>query len=295
MDRPLYDYVQHDGAVLGHAAANRVTALRDRLGRLGDDPRERIGRWRMHYFVDNQRLAQLAAMLDMRWAAATAAAKRRALARIAAADHSPLALGRLAARAVPELAGRRPQTLGAEVGLSLAYLWRGLLGASARGARPRRTLRLDSVPPPNLAPRPGRKGPDSGPVRTVADKIAPLELAVRDDAPVRVNLLVPTIDLAHLFGGYIAKFNLARRLAERGHRVRIVTVDPVGPLPRDWRRQLESYAGLEGLLDTVEVTFGRESPVSRSTGATTSSPPRGGAHTWRRPRCPPSRPTRSPT
>ena len=49
--------------------------------------------------------------------------------------------------------------------------------------------------------------------------------------PSRVNLLVPTIDLAHLFGGYIAKFNLARRLAERGHRVRIVTVDPVGPAP----------------------------------------------------------------
>ncbi len=155
--------------------------------------------------------------------------------------------------------GTRPQTLGAEVGLSLAFLWRGLLRASARGDRPRRALRLDSVPPPNLAPRPGRKGPDAGSVRTVADKIAPLELAVRDDAPVRVNLLVPTIDLQHLFGGYIAKFNLARRLAERGHRVRIVTVDPVGPLPRDWRSQLESYAGLDGLLDTVEVTFGRES------------------------------------
>ena len=259
VDRPLYDYVQHDGAVLGHAAANRVTALRDRLGRLGDDPRERVGRWRMHYFVDNQRLAQLAAMLEMRVGDRTAPAKRRALARVTAADHSLLALGRLAARAVPELAGRRPETLGAEVGLSLAYLWRGLLRASARGDRPRRTLRLDSVPPPNLAPRPGRKGPDAGSVRTVADKIAPLELAVRDDAPVRVNLLVPTIDLKHLFGGYIAKFNLARRLAERGHRVRIVTVDPVGPLPRDWRSQLESYAGLDGLLDTVEVAFGRES------------------------------------
>lgn len=259
VDRPLYDYVQHDGAVLGHAAANRVTALRDRLGRLGDNPRERIGRWRMHYFVDNQRLAQIAAMLEMRVGDRTAPAKRRALARITAADRSPLALGRLAARAIPELVGRQPETLGAEVGLSLAFLWRGLLRVNARGDRPRRTLRLDSVPPPNLAPRPGRKGPDAGSVRTVADKIAPLELAVRDDAPVRVNLLVPTIDLKHLFGGYIAKFNLARRLAERGHRVRIVTVDPVGPLPRDWRDQLESYAGLGGLRDTVEVAFGRES------------------------------------
>ena len=39
----------------------------------------------------------------------------------------------------------------------------------------------------------------------MAAKIAPLELAVRDDAPQRVNLLIPTIDLEHFFGGYIAQ------------------------------------------------------------------------------------------
>jgi hypothetical protein len=82
-----------------------------------------------------------------------------------------------------------------------------------------------------------------------------------------VNLLIPTIDLEHFFGGYIAKLNLARRLAERGARVRILTVDPVGALPSSWRRRLESYSGLGGLLDRVEVEFGRESQgveVSRS-------------------------------
>jgi hypothetical protein len=90
---------------------------------------------------------------------------------------------------------------------------------------------------------------------------------MRDDAPARVNLLIPTIDLEHFFGGYIAKFNLARRLTERGLRVRIVTVDPVPPLPRDWRRRLESYEGLAGFFDRVEVAFGREAAaleVSRS-------------------------------
>jgi hypothetical protein len=44
--------------------------------------------------------------------------------------------------------------------------------------------------------------------------------------------------LTHFFGGYIAKFNLARRLAQRGARVRIVTVDPVGPLPTSWRERV---------------------------------------------------------
>src|SRR5207248_9295147 len=57
---------------------------------------------------------------------------------------------------------------------------------------------------------------------------------------------------------------LARRLSERGFRVRIVTVDPVGPLPRSWRRQLESYRGLAGILDRVEVVFGREQGVEVS-------------------------------
>jgi hypothetical protein len=94
-------------------------------------------------------------------------------------------------------------------------------------------------------------------VREIAEKIAPLEVAVADEAPPRINLLIPTIDLEHLFGGYIAKLNLARRLAERGHRVRIVTVDPVGPLPRDWQDQIQAYSGLAGLFDRVEIVFGR--------------------------------------
>jgi len=39
----------------------------------------------------------------------------------------------------------------------------------------------------------------------------------------------------------------------------VVTVDPVGALPGDWRRGVESFAGLGGLLDQIEVVFGRES------------------------------------
>jgi hypothetical protein len=94
--------------------------------------------------------------------------------------------------------------------------------------------------------------------RTLFEKIEPLELDIRDGAPARVNLLVPTIDLEHFFGGYIAKLNLARRLADRGLRVRLVTVDPTPPLPRSWRRQVESYRGLTGVFDRLEVAFARE-------------------------------------
>jgi hypothetical protein len=161
-----------------------------------------------------------------------------------------------------------PETLGAELGLLLAFAWRHMLTASTRGLeQPRKRGRIDARPPGSLRPTPGQRVPATPAVGEIAAKIAPLDLAVLDDGPRRTNVLIPTIDLDHFFGGYIAKLNLARRLAERGERVRIVTVDPVGPLPSSWSKRLEAYSGLAGLFDRVEVVFGRESPgveVSRS-------------------------------
>jgi hypothetical protein len=257
VDRPLYDYVQHGEAALGHAAANRMHGLRERLGALPRDPRETVRLWRMHYFVDACRLQQMATVLELRCGARMTPAKRKQLARLVDADRSLGALTRLGVRGARELVGRRPETLGAEWMLAHAFAWRRLLAASAR-KRPARRGRLDAQPPPALDPRPGARAAAHPALRALQEKIAPLRLAVRDDTPPRVNVLIPTIDLAHLFGGYIAKLNLARRLAERGARVRIVTVDPVGPLPRSWRAQIETYSGLQGLFDRVEVAFGRE-------------------------------------
>jgi hypothetical protein len=115
------------------------------------------------------------------------------------------------------------------------------------------------VPPAALDPTPEARAPEDPQLRAMAEKIAPLALDVRADAPTRVNLLIPTIDLRHFFGGYIAKLNLARRLADHGLRTRVVTVDPTGPLPHAWMRELEAYSGLAGLSDRVEFALGRES------------------------------------
>jgi len=266
VDRPLYDYVQHGDATLGHAAANRMPALRDRVRALRRDPRERVRRWRMHYFADVCRLLQFCTILELRCGDRMSAPKRAVLTRFMRADRSPRPLPELAARGARELVSRRPETLGAEWMLLHALAWRRLLAVTAR-EKPQRVLRLDAVPPPALDPRPGIRSAAEPELRAISEKIAPLRLAPRDDAPRRVNLLVPTIDLRHLFGGYIAKFNLAKRLAARGLRVRIVTVDPTPPLPRAWKRDVESYSGLDGLFDAVEIAFGRESPgldVSRA-------------------------------
>jgi len=278
VDRPLYDYVQHREAVLGHEAANQITSLSQRISSLPalrHDVRERLGRWRMRYFVDNCRLMQFAAILEMRCGDLLAPSKRRALRRYMRADRTPLALGDFVRRAVGEHVGR-PETLGAELGVLLSFLWRHMLVATTRGReRPRRRLRIDARPPPSLVPKPGRTQPATPAVGEIAAKVAPLELAVRDDGPARVNLLIPAIDLDHFFGGYIAKLNLAQRLAERGERVRIVTVDPAPALPSSWPRRVESYRGLDGLFDRVEVVFGRE-----STGIEVSRADRFVATTW---------------
>ncbi len=257
VDRPLYDYVQHGQASLGHAAANEMTSLRDRL-RGQRPPRERVRQWRLHYFVDVCRLLQLTAILQMRCGERMSAPKRRALDRFAGAERSLGSLALLAARGARELLGRgRPETLGAEWMLAHAFAWRRLLGASAR-ERPQARMRLDALPPATLIQQPRRSDPDARAV-SVAEKIRELPFAVSEEAPPRINLLIPTIDAKHFFGGYIAKFNLARRLAERGARVRIVTVDPVGPLAPDWQATVEAFSGLTGLFAHVEVAFGRES------------------------------------
>ena len=260
IERPLYDYVQHSGSSIGHATANQMSTLPDRFASLRRRaPRERIRKWRMHYFVDLARLMQFGSVLQMRCGPQMSSRKRRALRRFLDTDDSLPALANLGRRGLRELFGRS-ETLGAEWMLFGALLWRRMLAASIRDL-PQRRMRLDAVPPSSLTPGPARTVAIEGSAaRAIAEKIEPLALQLRDDAPRRVNLLIPTVDLDHLFGGYIAKFNLARRLAERGAIVRIVTVDPAPRMPRSWRAQLEAYAGLGGLTDRVEVLFGRESP-----------------------------------
>ncbi len=164
----------------------------------------------------------------------------------------------LALRGARELVGT-PETLGAEWMLFHA------LGVAA-AARAQRARAAPAPPAPRCAaaavagpaPRPDAAWTERGERRSPR-RSRRCAGPCPTTRPQRINLLIPTIDLRHFFGGYIAKFNLARRLAERGLRVRIVTVDPVGPLPPDWQRRLESYEGLEGLFDRVEVAFGRES------------------------------------
>jgi glycosyltransferase involved in cell wall biosynthesis len=262
VSRPLYDYVQHGGAQIGHAAANagaprgaRAHAARAR--NILSNPRRTFASWRGIYFFDVCRIGLFATVLELRAGARIPGAKRRALRRASRWDSSALASTQLLARRLRALAGRN-ETLGSEGGLMRGIAWRRAVGIISGRRRPFPRVRgesrvpdLDAMTDSTLAHQP---------TRTLAAKTRPLELLVNERAPVRINVLVPTVDLRHFFGGYVAKFNLARRLAARGHRVRVLTVDPTPPLPASWRSEVSSYAGLDGVFDSVEVEFGRDAP-----------------------------------
>ena len=185
--------------------------------------------------------------------------KRRELDRFERADRSLAPIAGLAWRGAQELLGRRRDTLGAEWMLFHAFAWRRLLAASARDRPTRRAAARRAAAARRSTRGRARARPPSRRRAQSRRRSRRCGSRCATTRPRRVNLLIPSIDLQHFFGGYIGKFNLARRLAARGVRVRIVTVDPVGSLPASWREDVEAYSGLAGLLGEVEVEFGRES------------------------------------
>ncbi|MCB0830721.1 MAG: hypothetical protein KDB64_07340, partial [Solirubrobacterales bacterium] len=260
VDRPLYDYVQHGSAVLGHDAANAgIKAGRPKrpkhlsIGAV----RQFFSGWRSAYFNAYLRLSVLARVILARCGERLTGRKRRTLERYIGAERRPSGFLWLLTRPVRELFGRN-ETLGVERLLIQGILWRYVIFWRNRGLeKPVGSLYDASLPPAGRAAKaPAHNHPQTAHIQRM---VRPLDLAVTEQAPERVNLLIPTFDLKHLFGGYIAKFNLARKLSEAGYRTRIVTVDPTPPLPRSWRDQVESYQGLEGAFEDIEIFFARDS------------------------------------
>ena len=213
---PLYDYVQH-GARVARARAREP----DDLARANGSPhqrrlRERVQLWRLHYFVDIWRLRQFCAVLLMRAGPAmrpprSAATLERFL------DGRPFAAlaARRSARAAPASWSGRPRRSAPSGVCSTRSRGDGCSALTAR-ERPQR-----AASPRRAAAAVADHGAGLGGARRgrreIARKIAPLRWSVVEDAPARVNLLIPTIDLAALL----------RRL----HR----QVQPRTPAGRAWR------------------------------------------------------------
>jgi glycosyltransferase involved in cell wall biosynthesis len=273
VDRALYDYVQHSNNVLGHWAPPREKFLRKLAGFLLDirkakeKIRTNLSHWKAIYFFDLIKLQQFCNVLELRFGSNLPSAKLSVLHRIARVDESFSALSWLAIRSLRNL-GRTSETLGAENSLLRAVLWKKLYGVkswlkagtfqeSPHARRP--TQAADNTSSDITAASHANASESSasgfGRIEVIRQKIAPISLSISPAAPRRVNLLIPTIDLKYVFGGYITKFNLARHLAQAGFKVRIVIVDYCEYLPSLWMQQLREFEGLDNLFDHVELAY----------------------------------------
>ena len=158
VDRPLYDYIQHPEAVIGHAGANRG-AVGGGLGRrVAALPGRRAGRlraeWRRIYFAEYCRMALSAAALEQRLGPTLDPGRRRTLRLARALDSSPIADAALAVRQLRRLA--HDDTGGSEAGMLRGLAWRRGLRLR-RGADP-----LDDADLP-----PGIVGADPSPAMHV--------------------------------------------------------------------------------------------------------------------------------
>ncbi|HSD76449.1 MAG TPA: glycosyltransferase, partial [Solirubrobacteraceae bacterium] len=115
VDRPLYDYVQHAGAIFGDVTEH---------GERRPAPRV-LDRWRAAYFCGYVAREVLVRTLLARGAGRIAPRKRAVLGRYLASARSPLAFAWLAARPLRRLAGRT-ETLGSEADLARGLAWRWL-------------------------------------------------------------------------------------------------------------------------------------------------------------------------
>ena len=296
VERPLYDYVQHGDATLGHAAANRMPAMRERLARCAATRASGSG---CGGCTTTSTPAGCCSSPPCCGCAAGSGCRRPSAASSSASSaptaRSPRSPGSRR-RGAQELLGRRRDTLGAEWMLFHAFAWRRAAGGER--PRPADALRCGSTRcrrrPSTRGP--GRARPAEPAARAIAEKIAPLRLAVARRRAAADQPADPVDRPPALLRGLHRQVQPRRRLAARGERVRIVTVDPVGPLPRTWRSDVEAYSGLDGLLDEVEVEFGRESQgleVSRADAL--RSRRRGGPRTSRTRRCARSTPSASST
>ena len=251
--RPLQDYVQHQGNVLGHFVG---TGARTRAGELlretlavvrpGPSRGPVLAAWEAIFRADVMRLSQFARVLELRNQGRLGRKERQVLRRFTRLDRPFRSLPWLLARGTYRGLLGHNETVGAEFYVAKGLLWKTLTSVRARRA---------SQHSPRL-PSKDRSGAEPAALQIITDverKIAPLKLEVRSEEPERINLLVPSVDLVHFFGGYITKFNLALKLAKEGSAVRMVTVDPSPTLPADWRTQLARFQGLHEFFDEVEL------------------------------------------
>lgn len=197
VDKPLYDYVQHEAAALGHARANAAHRGGERKRRMLFQmlQRKRFGPLgRALYFNLYCRTAITARVVEMRCGKRMSPAKRRTLRRF---GDSVRGIAWLAARSARPLVGGT-ETLGRERALLGALAWRRVV--EWRG-RLKPMLRLHTAAPETLSSIDGTSTATRGPASSGARSEAWLEPLLvdyftRDGSTLMMSLLASSPQIA---------------------------------------------------------------------------------------------------
>jgi len=276
--KPLYDYVQHPRQVVGHCGAPSSPTWRQRLVRsligarcwlnpfnFRHNCRNLVERVRGFWHAGQNRhrhlvhVANLAHNLLLRCGGVTSPAVLWGLHEALSWRDSKRGMVRLCRRS--RQPGMLQLTCGVDRLFFQARIWallqriKGGLVQRLAGAG---ALRGRAA---QLCARAGAIRKQAGRTSALEIKVAPLKLAIRADSPARLNIVVSTIDFKYLFGSYLTVLNLARCLAERGWRVRLVIVDPCDFRPNAWAASFSAYRGLENLVEQVEFIYAHNRDV----------------------------------
>jgi glycosyltransferase involved in cell wall biosynthesis len=148
LDEPLYDYVQHESAVIGHSGANkRPRPIRQQLV---DRLRNPTGGSRAVYYYDWHQQLLFCEVLRLRCWERMAPGKRRTLRRLLQADSGVAGLAWMLGRRARRLWGR-DETLDRELFYSYALLRRRAVSIRTAGrGRPSRFLPRDAAIPSGM-------------------------------------------------------------------------------------------------------------------------------------------------
>jgi glycosyltransferase involved in cell wall biosynthesis len=270
IDKPLYDYTQHAGNVIGYCGFEAVGPARAllrharELSRLVTSPhrlRQAVGGTMAVYYYEYRKLQLYRMILRLRFPGLEGE-KLRAVDLFSDRLRNALQLS-FGTHLSVLMRGDTTDMAEFKLGLGLALHktlrplvptlshWKHRLeGAVSVPRRVRQRLSEVKTTIPDRLYNDMKYGER---IATMEQKIAPLRIEIDEQEPERINLVIPEINFAHFFGGYIGKFQLALKLARRGARVRLLLVDQ-GTFQRDdCRRMIAGYAGLEDFFSHVEV------------------------------------------
>lgn len=81
------------------------------------------------------------------------------------------------------------------------------------------------------------------------------EVVVSDQAPVRINVLVPAFTINTISAGFFGVFNVALFIARQGYRVRIVLFDNFYYVENEFREALKKFPSMENLFELLDIEY----------------------------------------